>query len=508
MTDRLHSFTLGDVSRDNARSFPETVAVVCGDARLTYPAFDERVDRVATLLGQRGVGVGDRVVWIGLNCHRLLELLFACAKLGAIAAPVNWRLTAGEYAGIIEDTGPAAILTSGDPELAEVNAAARELAPDATWIVHDDPAYEAELAALDPVDPEQDADDELPVLQIMTAAFAGRPKGALLTSRGIVTQDLVLAGVGMVAPGQETYLSAGPMFHIGVLLKTFGIFHWGGTNVIIPRAEAEDICRLVDRERCTSAYVFPPTMRQMVELNADGRFDLSSLRDTVGGVPPDDLAEAWYGMTSCTPPEQRGAVGYGTSETVGMVTFEGRPPRGIGPFGRTSPAVSLRIVDPDGAEVAPGEIGEIVLRGPQVMAGYLHLEPMDPDGWRHTGDLGRREPDGTVTFLGPNQDMIKSAMENIYPVEVETAIRQHPAVKDVCVIGVPDPEWGQAVRAVVEVDPGSEAPTEEEVVEFTRSRIASYKKPRSVVFVPELPRNGPFVDRAAVKESHAEQVQW
>jgi long-chain acyl-CoA synthetase len=191
-----------------------------------------------------------------------------------------------------------------------------------------------------------------------------------------------------------------------------------------------------------------------------------------------------------------------------MVTFEGRPPRGIGPFGRTSPAVALRIVDPDGTEVGPGEIGEIVLRGPQVMAGYFELEPLDPDGWRRTGDLGRRETDGTITFLGPNQDMIKSAMENIYPVEVENAIRQHPAVKDVCVVGVPDAEWGQTVRAVVEVAPGSEAPTEDEVVEFARSRIASYKKPRSVVFVPELPRANGFVDRAAVKDAHAGQVQW
>jgi acyl-CoA synthetase (AMP-forming)/AMP-acid ligase II len=508
MTDRLHSFTLGDVVRDNARSLPGTVAVVCGDVRLTYPELDERTDRVATLLSQHGVGVGDRVVWIGLNCHRLLELLLACAKLGAIATPVNWRLTAAEYRGIVEDTKPSAVLTSAAEEFAEVNEATRTIAPDAAWIVHDGPAYEANLAALDPSDPEQDTDDELPVLQIMTAGFAGRPKGALLTSRGIVTQDLVLAGVGIVEPGEEIYLSAGPMFHIGVLLKTFGILHWGGTNVIIPRVDAEEICRLVDQERCTSAYVFPPTMRQMVEANEEGRFDLTSLRDTVGGVPPEDLAERWYAMTSCTPPEQRGAVGYGTSETVGMVTFEGRPPRGVGPFGRTSPAVSLRIVDPEGQEVAAGEIGEIALRGPQVMAGYLDHEPLDPDGWRHTGDLGRREADGTITFLGPNQDMIKSAMENIYPVEVENAIRPHDAVKDACVIGVPDPEWGQTVRAVVELAPGAQRPSEADLIEFTRSRIASYKKPRSVVFVDELPRANGFIDRGAVKRSHSEQISW
>jgi acyl-CoA synthetase (AMP-forming)/AMP-acid ligase II len=320
-------------------------------------------------------------------------------------------------------------------------------------------------------------------------------------------QDLVLAGVGLVEPGREVYLGAGPMFHIGVLLKTFSIFHWGGTNVVIARTDADEICRLVAEERCTSAYVFPPTMRQMVELARAGGVDLSSLRDTVGGVPPEDLADEWYALTSCTPPEQRGAVGYGTSETVGMVTFEGRLPRGTGPFGRTSPAVALRIVDPEGVEVPPGEIGEMVVRGPQVMAGYHGFEPMDPDGWRHTGDLGRREPDGSITFLGPNQDMIKSAMENIYPVEVENALRQHDAVKDACVIGVPDPDFGQAVLAVVERAPGAEV-AGDELIEFVRERIASYKKPRQVVFVDELPRAGFFVDRAAVKAAHGAEITW
>jgi long-chain acyl-CoA synthetase len=507
MTDRLHSFTLGDVVRDNARSLPLVEAIVCGAHRATYAEVEERVNRVAVVLDELGVQTGDRVVWIGLNCHRLLELVYACAKVGAVATPINWRLTPAEYAGVIADVAPTVVLTSGDADFADVNRATAEAAPEATVLVHDDGTYEDRLAAVEPRDIERDVDDELPVLQIMTAAFQGRPKGAVLTSRGIVVQDLVLAGVGLVEPGREVYLGAGPMFHIGVLLKTFSIFHWGGTNVVIARTDAEEICRLVAAERCTSAYVFPPTMRQMVELAREDGVDLSSLRDTVGGVPPDDLADEWYALTSCTPPEQRGAVGYGTSETVGMVTFEGRLPRGTGPFGRTSPAVALRILDPDGVEVPPGEIGEMVVRGPQVMAGYHGLEPMDPNGWRHTGDLGRREDDGSITFLGPNQDMIKSAMENIYPVEVENALRQHDAVKDACVIGIPDPDFGQAVLAVVERVPDASVEPEA-LIEFVRGRIASYKKPKEVVFVDELPRAGFFVDRAAVKAKHGADITW
>ena len=134
----------------------------------------------------------------------------------------------------------------------------------------------------------------------------------------------------------------------------------------------------------------------------------------------------WYSMTSCPRPgtEPRGAVGYGTSETVGMMTYEGRLPVGTGTFGRPGPAMAVRIVDPDGAEVPVGQIGEIVARGPQAMTGYLGLEPMDPQGWRWTGDLGRREADGSFTFLGPNQEMIKTGMENVYPVEVENALKE------------------------------------------------------------------------------------
>lgn len=506
MTDRLHSFTLGDVVRENARSLPRVDALVCGDHRATYPQVAVRVDRTVAHLASLGVTRGDRVAWTGQNCHRLIETVFACAKLGAIAAPVNWRSTPAELERLIGDIAPRVVVVSGAEEWADATAAAAAAAPHAALVVHDDPAHEEQLAALAPLDAQGDVDDELPVLQIMTAAFQGTPKGALLSSRGIVTQDLVLPGVGLVEPGEEVYLGAGPMFHIGVLLKTFSIFHWGGTNVVIDRVDAEAVCRLIDAERCTSSFLFPPTIRQVVELAGGGRFDLSSLRDNVA-LPPDDVADEWYRLTSCRPPAAPGATGYGTTETVGMVTFEGRRPRGRSPFGRPSPAVALRILDPEGEEVPTGEIGEIAVRGPQVMVGYLGHEPLDPDGWRRTGDLGRREDDGSVTFLGPNQDMIKSAMENVYPVEVETALRDHDEVADACVIGVPDPDWGQSVLAVVErVDDGTV--DEEELIAFVRTRISSYKKPRRVVFTDALPRTGTFVDRAAVKAAHGQPISW
>jgi long-chain acyl-CoA synthetase len=352
------------------------------------------------------------------------------------------------------------------------------------------------LAAALPADPVTIVDDESPVLELFTAAFTGQPRGVLLTHRGIVTQNLVLAAMREIEGYGEVYLASGPMFHIGVLLKLFALLHLGGRTVIIPRVDAEAVCRAVHNERCTSAFLFPPTIGEIAEHNAGGKFDLSSLR-SVPGQPPEAVRAAWYAMTSCVPPTDGGVTGYGQTETLGMVTFSGRPPPGIGAFGRPSPVVAVRIVDGDGAEVPDGELGEIVVRGPQLMLGY-HDEAPEPDGWHHTNDLGRREVDGTISFLGPKLDLIKTGMENVYPTEVENVLRQHPGVADACVIGIPDEVWGQSVRAVVQPVPGRTLAAQE-LVEFVRERIASYKKPRSVVLVDALPRSGPMVDRTEVK---------
>jgi long-chain acyl-CoA synthetase len=488
-----HAFTLGDVVRENARGMPEVEALVCGGTRLTYRLLDERVNRTAALLAGAGVRAGDRVAWLGYSCHRAIEVFLACAKLGAVAAPVNWRLSTVELSWVLGQVAPRVLVVSSTPRLADAVVAARDCLPDVAVLDADD---ERLLATASPVDPGTTVDDEAPVLELFTAAFTGRPRGVLLTHRGIVTQNLVLAAMRQIEGYGEIYLASGPMFHLGVLLKLFALLHLGGRTVIIPRVDAEAVCRAVHNERCTSAFLFGPTIGEIVAHNGDGEFDLSSLR-SVPGQPPEPVRTAWYAMTSCVPPADGGVTGYGQTETLGMVTFTARPPVGIGAFGRPSPVVAIRIVDSDGAEVPDGELGEIVVRGPQVMLGY-HDENPDPDGWHHTNDLGRREADGTISFLGPRLDLIKTGMENVYPIEVENVLREHPAVADACVIGIPDDVWGQSVRAVVQAVPGRPV-VAEDLVEFVRERIASYKKPKSVVLVDALPRSGQTIDRIEVK---------
>lgn len=497
----LHRFTLGDVLREHRRSFPQRIALVCGEARLTFLEMDERVNRLASAFRAEGVGPGDRVLWLGQNCHRVLEAMLAAAKLGAVFAPANWRQSADELAFVIDDAAPAVVLWQ-QAEIGDTIAAARQRSTTkATWAQHDgegDGSYEALLAGGDAEDPDVDVDPAAPVLLLYTAAFTGTPNGALLSHQGLLVQDLVVGMLQQVS-SEYVYLNSGPLFHVATLMTTMATFHFGGTNVFTPRVDAEELCRLIDRERCTGAFVVGPTIGQMIEANADGRYDLKCLR-TFGG------SERWNEMiTVDTSPWGQRPAGYGQTEVGGMLTLNAWGGEQIGTAGRPMPMASVRIVGPDGIEVPPGEVGEIVARGPTIMRGYHDRPEVNAErqagGWHHTNDLGKREADGSITFVGPKTRLIKSAAENIYPIEVESCLARHPAVAEAAVIGVPDRRWTQSVKAIVVLKPDADpAPTAEDLIEHCRAHIASYKKPRTVEFVESLPRDGWLVDYDALDE--------
>jgi acyl-CoA synthetase (AMP-forming)/AMP-acid ligase II len=500
--DRLHSLTLGDLLRENRRRFPQRAALVCGEARLSFPALDERVNRLANALAASGFGAGDRLLWLGQNCHRVLECLFAAAKLGGVVCPANWRQTAPELAFVIDDLD-ARVVVWQDAEIGDAVRVARELCTSrGRWLQHDgealgDESYEAFLASGAPDDPDRDVDLMAPVLAIYTAAFSGRPNAALISHLGFILEDFAVAMLQRV-DADTVYLNSGPLFHIGSFMTTMATFHLGGTNVMMGRFDAKEFCRLVDAERCTAAYVVGPIMDRVLEANSDRRYDLSSLR-TPG-------SKEWNEMvTPEVTPWSRDTGGYGQTEVNGLVTFRGVGGIGEGSHGRTLPVAQLRVVGPDGAELGPGEVGELVVRGPTAMVAYYKRPELNAhrqrDGWHHTSDLGRREPDGSITFIGPMTTMIKSGVENIYPAEVEAAIARHPGVEAVCVIGVPDPVWDQSVKAVVVRRAGHDV-TEDEIIEHCKAEIASYKKPRLVEFTDALPLDAVgFVDRAAVDEA-------
>jgi long-chain acyl-CoA synthetase len=490
MTDPMRNFTLDSVLEEHGRSYPGKVGAVFGDTRHSFAQMRARVDQLANALQLAGVGPGDRVLWLGQNAHRVLELLLASARLGATFCPANWRQTADELAFVLQDLEPRVVVWQSE-EVGAAVLAGRAQAGDtkALWLQHDASgagSYEAFVAAAPATLREVTADPAQPVLILYTAAFDGKPCGAMLSQTAILLQCLVLArtqGVG----NDTVFLNSGPLFHLGTMMSTLATFVAGGTNVFVRRSDAATIARAIASERCTSGFLVGSTMDEIVALNAnapaDAAYDLRSFRSR-------PHTPAWNAMV--TPdPAQALFFGYGQTEVMGLATFSHYAPGGASRFGRASPAVQLRVVDDAGKDVAPGQTGEIAIRSPLVMNGYWRRPQINAhrerNGWYHTNDLGYREADGTLTFVGPKSQMIKSGVENIYPAEVEGCLRQHPAVADCGVIGVPHERWIQSVKAIVALKPGAAA-TEAELIEHCKSRIASYKKPAAVVFVDRIPR--------------------
>jgi len=494
----LHGLTLGDVLREHGRSRPGQTATIDGDRRLSYAALDERVNRLASALRDAGVGGGDRILWLGQNSFRLLECLLAASKLGAYFCAANWRQSADELAFVLDDL-TAAVVVHQAAEIGDAVQAARAQASAAAlarWIQHDNGEYEAFVTAGSADDPDVPVGSGEAVLLMYTAAFSGRPNAAMLSNTALIGQALM---IGKLAEIDSTYiyLNCGPLFHIATFWATLATFVMGGTNVFTPRVDAEELCRLIETEQCNGAFLMGPTSAQIRALNANGEYNLKSLRAYPGA--PD-----WNEMITPDPSAwAQHPGGYGQTELVGMVTFAAFGAGAIGMHGRTSPLMQTRVVDPDDKELPPGEVGEICARGPLVMNGYWNRPDETArrfrNGWHHTRDLGRREADGSLTFIGPATRMIKSAAENIYPAEVEGCLKQHPAIADAAVIGVPDSKWVQSVKGVVVLRDGMK-PSEQEIIDFCRERIASYKKPRSVEFVAAIPRQGFAVDYDALDE--------
>jgi acyl-CoA synthetase (AMP-forming)/AMP-acid ligase II len=492
--------TLADICSEHRRRYPDRLAIIDGVKRLTWPEFDDRVNRVAHLLAAKGVERGDRVLWLAQTSSRFLELMLACARLGAMICPANWRQSAEEFAFVIDDFDPKLVVWQ-DEEIGEQVRKARELSSvDAAWIRHDteDPGgFDALVAAsgAEPVYGNVDPHDAL--LVIYTAAHSGRPAGSMLSHHNLISMALQTGRITEV-DDNCIFLNTGPLFHIGNFqFDSVPVFVMGGTNVYIRRIEEQDLLELIAEERVTSAFLMPPTILKLIELNSTANLDISCLRAgpfaPVWGeaLPPDSTR---WGTTS---------GGFGQTELTGLSVLNGYGGRGIGNSGRPTPLCQVRIVDPDGAEVPDGSTGEIVVRGDTVHLGYWNRPEINAqrmrNGWWHTTDAGRRETDGTITFLGTLTRMIKSAAENIYPPEVESCLASHPAVKQAAVIGIPDPHYTQSVKAVVVLAEGQSV-TETELIEHCRSRIASYKKPKSVEFVDALPTIEGRVDYDALDD--------
>jgi long-chain acyl-CoA synthetase len=460
---------VADVVREAASARGNHVAVRHRDRELTYAELDARSNRLAQALRAAGVGKDSRVAHLDRTAPEIVELLFATSKIGAVTVPLNWRLAPAELAAVVADAQPD-VLIAGD-------AYGDVAAPNVVVVGTE---YERWLAAHEPVDPGGRGESNDTVLQLYTSGTTGVPKGVLTTNRN-------LAAAAESSPLWEfdadtISMTPLPMFHIGGIGWAFlGLWN-AATTVLISEFVPEDVLDVLERQRVTNT-IFVPTMLQLLCAvpGADER-DYSALRSIA------------YGASPITTPVLKDALRtfrcslygvYGLTESTGGVMqldpADHAHERLLRSAGRPFPWVELKIVD-----------GEVWLRAPNVTPGYFNrpeetAAALTDDGWLKTGDGGYLDDDGYLFLTDRIKDMIVSGGENVYPVEVEEALAQHPDVAEVAVIGVPDERWGETVKALVVARAGR-SPTADELVAFARERLAGYKLPRSVEFVDDLPR--------------------
>jgi long-chain acyl-CoA synthetase len=495
-----HDFTLYDMIVRGASLHGDAPAVIQGDHTLSFREFGRRVDALAGGLTGLGLAHGDRLCILAQNDAAYLELYGACARQGIIAYPINWRLTGPEVERVVERAAPKmfvadasalAVVAGGPaarPSVPHWSLLGQATAPGFTPLatLYGDPAPAA--AAVAPGDA---------FAAISTAAVDVVPRGAVLTHGNVLTANLTaMAGFGLRP--SDRYLVALPLFHITALGTALAHFHAGAASVVVSRFDAEEAVRLIDRHRVTHISDFPPVLSSLLDAADKLGSRLPSLRDVAGLDAPATIQRLH---------ETTGArfwTGFGQSETSGFVSLQrvlDRP----GAAGRPVPAAQVALVDDYDREVPIGTAGEIVVRGPLVFQGYFAQPDVTAhtfrNGWHHTGDVGRFDADGYLHYVRrkPEKELIKPGGENVYPAEVETVIVEMEGVSGVCVYGVPDVRWGEAVKAVVEVTPADRY-SAQQVTDYVGSRIARFKRPHVVVFTTALPRGADgSVDREAVK---------
>lgn len=497
------AITLADMVSTGARSFGSRTWLITESGRLSFQDCFERMERAAARLAAAGVVRGDRVAVLAQNRAEHLDLLFGCARVGAILVEINWRLSVDEISFILSDSAPKLILV--EPMFAEALLAIRDVT-EATWWSLDYPVLNCASWTTIPEGelPGCHADSEDGVLLIYTAAVSGRPRGALLSHRNLSAANVQLISALSLSADDVSLLIL-PLFHMSGIGQALAVQAAGGSTVLARRFDPDIACLALAHERVTLFFEFAPMLGQILERCDASVRDRSSLR-AVWGLD----STATIARFETAFPDARFYVGYGQSETTGLVSF-GLAGDEQASAGRPLPLSFIVVVDEEDRPVPLGKPGEIAVRGPIVFSGYWNLPDATADTFRnglhHTGDIGCFDDSGTLIYVGrsPAKELIKSGGENVYPAEVEAVLRAHPGLAEVAVLGVPDPHWHEAVKAVCVRHHGHDV-KEEDVIAFVAARLARYKRPKKVVFVPKLPRTETgAIDRAALTEQHAER---
>ena len=503
---------VGQWVQKRALLHPGKVFLQEGDKTYHNESFNRRVNRTAHALTGLGVGKGDRVALLMSNCSAFLEIFFACAKTGAILVPLNFRLAVPELSFILKDAGPRILVYSAEFDeqtraLAVADCGIQQSLRHGPEGAGGSSAW-GDVVGRSPEDePLSPVDLEDPLFIMYTAGTTGDPKGAVLT-HGNILFGAIHSLLGYGVDRSYRSLVVAPLFHIGALAASVTpIVYAGGSIVISSFYNAAETLKTICADRINYMFAVPVMFQLMSETPEWGDADLSHVHFFISGGAPIPLPV----IAKYQQDKGVGFVqGYALTETGRLTSLDLEDSiRKAGSVGKEVFHVTLRIVDEAGNDLTSGEVGEIVVQGPNVFPGYWQRpeanQTVFTDGWFHTGDMGRRDEEGFIYIIGRKVEMIISSGENIYPVEVERAIQSLPQVREAAVVGMPDARRGEVVAAFVAFHPGEDL-DERTLLAALQGKIAQYKMPRKVLFVENFPRNqaGKILKRILVKRLGAD----
>lgn len=498
----MKKFVVGEMAYINAAKFSDKLAIVYRDKRKTWQEFDKSTNMLANMLLDRDFKKGDRLAILSQNCDEYLEWYFGCAKTGIISVPINYRLSESEMINLLNHSDPKGMIIGEDyyktvekiKDSLAVGLYFGQGSAEKEWIVD----YGTSLQNY-PDNPPDVSIEEDDVFCIMyTSGTTGLPKGAMSTHRNYVVNCISVTHAQRITTN-DINLIAPPLYHAGALFHSLSYIMLGCTQIVLKQFDTKEVLKTIQNEKATSCLMIPTMLNFLLNDPDFDQFDTSSMTKIFygGGPMPVALLEKALALMK----DAQFTQGYGLTETL-EATFllpedhvldgSGNQNDRLGSAGKETPLYEVKIVDLEGNKVPCKTVGEVWVRGPSVIKGFWRdpeqTENSISDGWFKTGDIGILDEDRYLYILDRKKDMIISGGENIYTKEVEDVLHLHPTIFEAAVIGVPDPEWGENVKAIVVLKEGMCA-SEEELIQFCKERLARYKRPRSVAFVNELPKN-------------------
>lgn len=495
---------LSSLAAKNAVYAPDKDFLVEQKRRCSFRQFNQRTDALAAGLLARGLQPGQRVAVMNHNSIELLEVYFGAMKAGGVALPLNVLLSPVEIGGIVQDADPAFVL-AGASYLDKLDLGGLSQRGAQVFIIGNGRegvrSYESLLSGSGAAPPEPQVGDDDVALLIYTSGTTGAPKGVMLTHRNLVS-DAWATSVARRLGKDEISLVTAPLYQSGALGSMLGNVLRTNTVVLLNGFDPGQVLETIERERVNNALLVPAMIIKLLQFPDLDRYDLSSMRTVIYGASPMPVPVlkqvmarfGWEFMGACGATETGPAYIAFLDREDHQLDGDPAKERRLASVGKEGINAQVRIFDEQDQLLPPGEVGEIVVRGPHIMKGYWNKPQETAEalrgGWYHTGDLGLMDEDGYIFIVGRKKDMIISGGFNVYPRDIEIALAEHPAVCEAAVVGIPHEMWGETPRAYVVLQPGETAPADDELMAFLRNRLAPFKLPKGgFVFVDNLPRN-------------------